>query len=113
MNTINASTGFTPFQLHIGRSPRVIPPLSASDVEAVAAETTPEAAISAADLIRSIDTDVMEAQDNLLLAKSDQAHHANKHRSQEHVYSVGDSVLISTFHRRREYMQKGDNRVAK
>jgi hypothetical protein len=29
------------------------------------------------------------------------------------VYKVGDKVLLSTFHRRRDYMQKGDSRVAK
>jgi hypothetical protein len=27
MNTVNKSTGFTPFQLRMGRSPRIIPPL--------------------------------------------------------------------------------------
>jgi hypothetical protein len=27
MNTINASTGFSPFQLRLGRSPRIIPPI--------------------------------------------------------------------------------------
>ena len=55
----------------------------------------------------------MEAQDNLLLAKTDQAHHANKHRGAEIIYKVGDKVLLSTFHRWREYMQRGDHRVAK
>ena len=28
MNTVNKSTSFTPFQLRMGRSPRVIPPSS-------------------------------------------------------------------------------------
>jgi hypothetical protein len=27
MNTVNASTGFLPFQLCLGRSPRIIPPI--------------------------------------------------------------------------------------
>ena len=28
MNTVNASTGFSPFQLRMGQSPRLIPPLN-------------------------------------------------------------------------------------
>ena len=32
MNTVNASTGYSPFQLHLGRSPRLIPPLSSSPI---------------------------------------------------------------------------------
>jgi hypothetical protein len=27
MNTINRSTGFTPFQLHFSKSPRILPPI--------------------------------------------------------------------------------------
>jgi hypothetical protein len=27
MNTVNSSTGFTPFQLRLDRNPRIIPPL--------------------------------------------------------------------------------------
>ena len=38
---------------------------------------------------------------------------ANVHRAPEMPYAVGDQVLLSTFHRRREYMQRGDQRVAK
>jgi hypothetical protein len=34
MNTTNASTGYTPFQLHFGKSPRILPPLMPSDNEA-------------------------------------------------------------------------------
>lgn len=66
-----------------------------------------------AKLIERIDVDVMEAQDNLLLAKTQQALHADRARGPEIVYKVGDQVLLSTFHRRREYMQRGDRRVAK
>ena len=31
MNSVNASTGFSPFQLHIGCSPRTLPPLSRAE----------------------------------------------------------------------------------
>ena len=95
MNTLNASTGFSPFQLHLGRSPRLIPPFTKSP-------STDTHELDAAKLIKRIDCDVMEAQDNLLLAKTDQAHHANKHRGAEIIYKVGDKVLLSMFHRRRE-----------
>lgn len=55
----------------------------------------------------------MEAQDNLLLAKLNQALAANQSRGAEITYSIGDRVLLSTLHRRRDYMQRGDHRVAK
>jgi hypothetical protein len=55
----------------------------------------------------------MEAQDNLLAAKASQATQVNKHRSPALDLHVGDKVMLSTKHRRCEYMQKGDKRVAK
>ena len=112
LNTVNASTGFTPFQLLTGANPRIIPPLFHDDVSAAKAELG-DAATAAGDIISRVETDVMEAQDNLLLAKSHQAFAANSRRSDEIIYRVGDRVLLSTFHRRREYMQRGDTRVAK
>ncbi|PSR72196.1 hypothetical protein PHLCEN_2v11935 [Hermanssonia centrifuga] len=82
MNTVNASTGFTPFQLHCGHQPRVIPPL----VHAPAPPVPGTDANHTTALLKRLDADVMEAQDNLLLAKSNQAYHADKHRGKEHVY---------------------------
>ncbi|KIP01579.1 hypothetical protein PHLGIDRAFT_51617, partial [Phlebiopsis gigantea 11061_1 CR5-6] len=67
----------------------------------------------ATEVIKRLETDFMEAQDNLTLAKMNQAIQANKHRGDEIVYVVGDKVMLSTAHRRREYMQRGDLRVAK
>ncbi|KAJ8481084.1 hypothetical protein ONZ51_g6252 [Trametes cubensis] len=64
-------------------------------------------------LLRQFETDIFEARDNLLLAKLAQASAANAHRSPDHRYAVGDKVMLSTFHRRRDYMQRGDLRVAK
>ncbi|KAI9070178.1 hypothetical protein FKP32DRAFT_1543198, partial [Trametes sanguinea] len=111
MNTVNSSTGFSPFQLHLGRSPRLLPPLTSHDLSSCSSDA--DVASLASDLIKRLESDVMEAQDNLLLAKTQQAHHANKHRGPEDVFAVDDLVMLSTFHRRRDYMQKGDHRVAK
>jgi hypothetical protein len=60
MNTVNSSTGFSPFQLKTGRSPRVIPPLTPAPPTATAAE------IDARQIIARLEIDVKEAQDNLL-----------------------------------------------
>ncbi|KAF5376678.1 hypothetical protein D9615_007909 [Tricholomella constricta] len=121
MNTVNASTGFsgvriltedyfklvTCFQLKTGRSPRIIPPLTAPAADATPAE------FSAHDILTRLERDVKEAQDNLLAVKVRQAYHANAHRSPEVVYKEGDLVMLSTEHRRRNYMRKGKKRVAK
>lgn len=69
--------------------------------------------IRARGLISRLEDDVMEAQDNLLAAKASQAAQVNKHRAPELVLKAGDKVLLSTKHRRRDYMMKGDKRVAK
>jgi hypothetical protein len=108
MNTVNASTGFSPFQLHMGRSPRMLPPIIPGDK--VAEELD---AARARALVTQLEQDVMEAQDNLLAAKSAQASNVNRHRSTNLVFQEGDRVMLATKHRRREYIQKGDNRVAK
>jgi hypothetical protein len=105
MNTVNASTGFTPFQLRMGRSPRVIPPLvhTSNDVEDIRAE----------EVIKRLELDVMEAKDNMTRAKISQTLSANAKRSDDFPFKVGDRVVLSTMHRRREYKAKGENRVAK
>ena len=65
------------------------------------------------EVISWINLDVSEARDNLIAAKAFQAHYANKSRCPEVVYAVGDCVMLSTFHRRREYRKKGDKRATK
>ncbi|OJT07183.1 Transposon Ty3-I Gag-Pol polyprotein, partial [Trametes pubescens] len=113
MSTVNASTGFTPFHLRYGRTPRVIPPIEETLSKTISGELGEPDTMTALEAIRNLETDVLEAQDNLLLAKAAQATYANRSRGEEKRYSVGDKVLLSTFHRRREYMQRGSLRVAK
>jgi hypothetical protein len=108
MNTVNASTGMSPFQLHIRCSPHVLPPIIPhSDVGEESDAARARAVIS------QLEHDVMEVQDNPLAAKAAQASSVNAHHSLHLVFKAGDRVMLATKHRRREYMQKGDKRVAK
>jgi hypothetical protein len=104
-NTVNKSTGFSPFQLHIGRSPRLIPP--------IAPAKTGTEDMDAKRLIEQINTDVAEAKDNLMLAKVFQADQANRRRGAEDIYKVNDLVMLSTANRRKEYASTGSGRSAK
>ena len=106
MNSVNKSTGFSPFQLRMGRSPRIIPPLIPN------LSITPKE-IAAHTIIERLTHDVWEAQDNLLKAKISQARQANKFRLGTFPFEVGQRVRLSTLHRRREYKSKDNKRVVK
>ena len=105
MNTINASTGFTPFQLRFGRPARILPPIVPPDED----RTEP----TASELIKQMQPIQMEAQDNLLTAKVRQAHQENAHRQLSFPFQIGDRVVLSTAHRRRLYKSGNELRVAK
>ena len=107
MNTVNASTGLSGFQLKTGRSPRIILPFAPLPTNATTEQTT------AHDIITRITLDIQEAQDNLTAAKIRQAYHANEHRAPEDVYEVGDLVMLSTENRRCNYKRQGKTQVAK
>ncbi|KAJ3568444.1 hypothetical protein NP233_g5716 [Leucocoprinus birnbaumii] len=92
MNSINASTGLSGFQLKSGFSPKILP----------SAITLPPALDTVAGdraraLLQVVNDNCFEAQDNLLAAKIVQAHYVNGHRA----------------NRRRDYVMKGSGRVAK
>ena len=106
MNTTNRSTGFTPFQLRFGRSPRILPPLFPNPVKTPADKL-------ATDLVTRMQSMVFEAQDNLISAKVSQSYQSNKGRSANFPFKTGDRVVLSTLHRRREFRADDPNRVAK
>ena len=106
MNSVNASTEFSPFQLHIGRAPRTLPPLSGED-------TGEMDGLGVATFLSRLELDVLEAQDNLTAAKAQQAHAANRHCVLDPKFKVGDKVMLSTMNHRHEYLANGDGHVAK
>jgi hypothetical protein len=112
MNTVNKSTGFTPFQLRLGRSPRLIPPLISASLLPEDTHNTPTA-LSATSIIERLQHDVWEAQDNMFKSKISQAQQANKHRLMDFPFKVGQRVRLSTLHRRRDYKSKDEKRVVK
>jgi hypothetical protein len=93
MNTVNASTGFSGFQLRMGRSPRIIPPFVN-----VPNPDMPSDDVLAVEIIEHLQLDVTEAKENLLTAKISQAEQANKKRRVDHDLRIGDCVKLSTAH---------------
>ena len=88
-----------------GQSPRIVLPL---------VTTSPSDPLHNANtILLQLEDDVNAAKDNLLLAKIMQGVQKNKHGSNEICYEIGDQVMLSTFHCWQEYLQKGQNCVAK
>lgn len=86
-NSVQASTGFTPFQLvygtHVPTALSVSLPASSSNNP------------TADEFLRTRQEALETAKKNLLAAQKKQAHYANKHRKQV-TFAVGDKVLLST-----------------
>ena len=75
MNTVNKSTGYMPFKLCFGHSPRVLPPVFNPPAK------TSQEYISAKGIMDNLLKDVRDARDNLMLAKITQVYHADERQS--------------------------------
>jgi hypothetical protein len=104
MNTVNASTGYTGFQLHLGRSPQIILPIIPSTLPADLAD----AGQTPTSVINTLANDVANAHDNLLLSKISQTHYASTARNPDPLFNIGEMVMLSTTNRRHEYKKKGE-----
>ncbi|KAJ3561996.1 hypothetical protein NP233_g9849 [Leucocoprinus birnbaumii] len=94
MNTVNASTGYSGFQLRMGCSPCIIPTLVKDNPGQE--NESPE------QLIDRLGQMTADAQDNLLSSKVNQAAQANKHRTDAFPFSTGEQVMLSTKNRFKE-----------
>jgi hypothetical protein len=111
MNSVNASTGFSNFQIQLGQSPQLILPIVPHSLKQSPSNREEQA--QAQSLITQLHNDVTEAKDNLFQAKVFQSHFANKNRSPEIPFKVGDKVMLSTLHQQQEYKRKGNKQAAK
>ncbi|OJA16296.1 hypothetical protein AZE42_09402 [Rhizopogon vesiculosus] len=107
MNTVNASTGYSPFQLHLGHAPWVLPPL----LPLTQVLTTDDCAAHM--FLKCLHLDLLDTHDNLLASRIAQASSVNKSQSDKPHLAVDDLILLSTKHHRWDYMRKCDSRVAK
>jgi len=107
MNTVNNSTGFSPFQLWMGQSPHIILPLVPATSSATVAD------VDTWHIIKCLEVDVMEVQDNLLKAKIAQSIQVNKHWTLSFPFTIGSHVCLSTLHWHNEYKSKGEKCIAK
>ena len=86
---------FSGFQLHLGCSPQIIPPMIPSNLP----EDLADADELALTVINNLEKDVAKAHNNLLHVKIQQAHHASVSQSTDLGYAIGDFVMLSTFNR--------------
>ncbi|KAG1850162.1 hypothetical protein F4604DRAFT_1506686, partial [Suillus subluteus] len=112
MSSVNASTGYSHFHLHLGRNPRMLPPLTPESVHNTC-EDFPADMKKALESIMSLKTDIADAHDALMATKVGQAHSANTHRGQEPSFAIDNLVYLSTAHRQREYLNGNNKHVAK
>ena len=111
MNMVNAPTGFSNFQIWLGRSPCLIPPLIPNTP--VLPQIVDDDTVWAQIVIECIQTNFANAKDNLLQAKITQAYHTNDHWSLDPPFKVGNKVMLFTLHCHQEFKKKGEKRVAK
>jgi hypothetical protein len=111
MNSVNSSLGLSNFQLRLGQSPCLIPPIIPDVINAPMSKDAD--ALCAHEVISKMQDDLAEAKDNLLQAKIFQTHYTNQNRSPDIPFKIGDKVMLSTLHRHQEFKKKGEKRAAK
>ncbi|KAG2055677.1 hypothetical protein BDR06DRAFT_853982, partial [Suillus hirtellus] len=94
--------------LHLGRTPHRLPPLMPDEVKRTR---------------ENFPADVANALEVVSLKKSSRMcttlcwhlrlHATNSHRNNEPTFEIGDPVYLATPHRRREYLNGDNKRVAK
>jgi hypothetical protein len=89
-NSIQASTGFTPFYLNYGQE--IMLPL-----DRAIAELRPCKNPEAESRIKQLKSSLIKARANIELAQHRQAHYVDQHR-REVSFKIGDQVLLSTEH---------------
>ena len=95
-----------PFQLHFGKSARILPPL-------ISLEDDEDRDVTAREIIELMQPIQMEANDSLLTTKIRQAQQENQHRGKPFPFKIGEHVVLSTSHRRRAYKLGEEPRAAK
>jgi len=107
MNTVNTLTGYSSFQLCLGLSPRLIPPLVPPQNEDNA--EPPDISL----ILEQLHNNISNAQDSLTTTKIYQAHYANAHHRVEENFQEGDFVMLNTKNCHHKYKAKNQKRSAK
>jgi hypothetical protein len=95
-NTIQASTGFTPFYLNSGREIEL--PIDQTGSSGIVGGVRPASANpSSSDRLTRLAADLLLAKQNLIAAQQRQAKYADEKR-REVVFKLGDRVMLSTEH---------------
>ena len=105
--SVHASTGFSPYYLNCGRE--IDMPL---DQAVTVPTSSAPASADATDRVTRLQSDLAKAKLNLEAAQQRQAKYANRERRQ-HVFKVGDQVMLSTTHLKLKHATQTPKLLAK
>jgi transposase InsO family protein len=89
-NSVNPSTGYSPFYLNSGRHPHT--PMTLLQPETLQGNLGNKSAIDTIDQLRA---DLASAKENLAQAQARQRKYADRHRRDVPAFTVGDMVLVN------------------
>ena len=107
INTVNLAMGFSPFMLHMGRSPCVLPPLPPS----MSTSSIPKQCTHT--IMSHIHKVANTTAKALITSKLTQADATNQHHAAERPYTIGDHIYLSTIHHQHNFKAAGQTHVAK